>query len=298
MKMIKKYGLWAWSSGLLLALFLGWSQGSVAFDLAVHEKITREALQAWFGDSQLKQVIEGVLCRDKTEYIDCPVGCCSFGNQWYSTKEDLEKLGFPWIFGDETRHYWENYHPIHHFDNCAFEYGIDFLSTVCSTIVDLITGKAKQVFLHDQDVDEFTEARRTFGFLLLHAAQDFYAHSNWVELQLQQKGEDYDIWWSADEVMSLFKEGTLYSGIWKEGPFYCLGHDVPHHDKMNKDNENAPGASCPACGEPGECFFVAYNLAVRETVVWFELISDEIRDRLGDDAWRTAMEKFTGKRPD
>jgi len=62
----------------------------------------------------------------------------------------------------------------------------------------------------------------------LHAIQDFYSHSNWVNLHLQQKISPIPIWY--DKTAEERKQMKLFTGIYQK-PFN--GH--VSHDELNKD---------------------------------------------------------------
>lgn len=82
-------------------------------------------------------------------------------------------------------------HPEWHFDSCSFKESVDHInSRYASILAEISQGN----YSFDPEEDDTADY---FG-RLLHTAQDFYAHSNWVELDrtdLFETGIDY---WSED----------------------------------------------------------------------------------------------------
>jgi hypothetical protein len=135
-----------------------------------------------------------------------------------------------------------------HFDNCAFAEGAQHIRDEW----------AKIERLSDRLSDEGLTA---FG-RLLHTAQDFYAHSNWIELHLDQ--DIIPLW---DFQVETLPAGIV-SGTWLIGfPKKC-GSGAPSHDELNKDNPNSPEGKKIVQSGPhqGKTYFtLAFDAALQES---------------------------------
>ncbi|CAM4944195.1 unnamed protein product [Rotaria socialis] len=67
--------------------------------------------------------------------------------------------------------------PHAHFDNEEFEDGVKFVAMLSQAVQSSVARL------------EWTQARMIFGFML-HSIQDFYSHSNWVELGMREPNKD------------------------------------------------------------------------------------------------------------
>ncbi|MGB8703130.1 MAG: HET-C-related protein [Thermosynechococcaceae cyanobacterium] len=135
-----------------------------------------------------------------------------------------------------------------HFDNCAFTEGAKHIRDEWAKI------EADSNRLSD-------EALTTFG-RLLHTAQDFYAHSNWIELHLDQ--DLIPLW---DFQIATLPQGIV-SGTWAIGfPKNCSS-GAPSHDELNKDKPDSPeGKKVVESGShQGKTYFIlAWDAALRES---------------------------------
>ena len=103
-----------------------------------------------------------------------------------------------------------------HFDNCAFREGSGRINRCWHRIFT--------------ESDRFSEkSLKAFG-RLLHTVQDFYSHSNWIELH---RGVSPIPLWNLNPV-SL--PAGICSGTWKEGKPKRCKRGTPSHDRLNKDN--------------------------------------------------------------
>jgi hypothetical protein len=247
----------------------------------IHETITRQGLFYWFEESFLQEIIDGVWCRDVTEHTD--LYCSDYGNNWGKDEDG-------WI---------EDYHPKYHFDNCAFVKGGDNLFRSFDNLIELIK--------KDDDASA-KKARQYFGFLILHPAQDFYAHSNWIDLEaerLKNEGKEliipnFDIWWDYEkDVIAKYKNGELISGLYRTDdpkvPNYCEWDKpaiIPYHEDLNKDKVGSNGDRSfqERYGISG--FSVAFFLATKETRAWWDDIHSIICEQPKAEEM---LEKFTGK---
>lgn len=123
-----------------------------------------------------------------------------------------------------------------HFDNCAFEQGFAAIDQEFKDIDDILARKK----------DPASEAVEAMGRVgrVLHAVQDFYAHSNWVELA-DQAGAPFDselvapIWLEEGRKRVRNTKGLVSGYVWWDGPKECQG-DVPSHADMCKDGSDTP----------------------------------------------------------
>jgi hypothetical protein len=103
-----------------------------------------------------------------------------------------------------------------HFDNCAFREGAARVNR-CWRRISL-------------EKDRFSdESLKAFG-RLLHTVQDFYSHSNWIELH---HGVSPVPLWNLDPVAL---PAGIVSGTWKKGNPKRCRRGVPSHEKLNKDS--------------------------------------------------------------
>lgn len=135
-----------------------------------------------------------------------------------------------------------------HFDNCAFAEGAKHIRDEWAKI------EAESDRLSD-------EALVAFG-RLLHTTQDFYAHSNWIELHLDQA--PIPLW---DFQIETLPPGIV-SGTWSMGfPKKCCS-GTPSHDELNKDKPDSPESQKIVGAGPnqGKTYFaLAWDAALRES---------------------------------
>ena len=160
----------------------------------------------------------------------------------------------------------EFYLPQAHFDNCAFDESIGYLRSLIGK-AELAFGDARQSFAKSGDIkqlgiqvrDGLTQLGRG-----LHIVQDFYAHTNYVELlgspvqPSAKSGMVLELWngskqfseeffipiWTqrgSDRVSELRSQAGLVSGtVWYEQPVLnrCVANS-PTHSLLAKDEPNA-----------------------------------------------------------
>lgn len=108
-----------------------------------------------------------------------------------------------------------------HFDNCTFAQGSAYYAerwTIIKSAGDSIT------------------ALLTFG-QVLHSVQDFYAHSNWVELHVNHSPIPL---WDLNEATL---PNGIVSGTWSIGYPKKCGNGAPSHEILNKDNPDTESGS-------------------------------------------------------
>lgn len=103
-----------------------------------------------------------------------------------------------------------------HFDGCCFKEGIDYINKQWKKIETLSKNRC--------DSENLREILCAFG-KILHAIQDFYAHSNWVET--------HDDVWDGKNIPD-----GLVSGTFLDRGCCPKGQDMPSHGELNKDQPN------------------------------------------------------------
>jgi hypothetical protein len=107
-----------------------------------------------------------------------------------------------------------------HFDNCDFSGGVDHIAAQWSLI--------------EQAGDTHSEAALTAFGALLHTTQDFYAHSTWIELHLEDS--PVPLW---DQRLASLPPGIV-SGVWWLGSPKMCAAGTPTHAQLNKDSPTSP----------------------------------------------------------
>lgn len=118
-----------------------------------------------------------------------------------------------------------------HFDNCDFDGSMDYIFALFS--------EAKS----DSENNILT-AMNDLG-MALHAIQDFYAHSNYVEILVKEDNAFDDskiiaVWdeKGRNEIKDLIEKKGLYSGsVWWSLPHNCQ-EGIPTHGELAKDSES------------------------------------------------------------
>jgi hypothetical protein len=135
-----------------------------------------------------------------------------------------------------------------HFDNCAFEEGNSRIQNKWNAV--------------RQQKNRFSlMALKEFGEIL-HTIQDFYAHSNWVELQLGNA--PLPLW---DLKIQSLPQG-IFSGTYAgDKPKKCAV-GTPSHEKLNKDKKSSSQARKKVATGPnsGKTYFdLAFDCALKAT---------------------------------
>jgi len=193
----------------------------------------------------------------------------------------------------------------YHFDNCKFKESLDYIIAQRKIVVDNARNNP-------------LESVRAFG-RLLHAVQDFYAHSNWIELKasnvslprnpapapkVAEVADKIGLWkgfatgtpvavLAATATYTPAKPNGLVSGIWHG--LWSLEKDHPNCPKntpvhgnlflegLNKDYESATAAKAfEKYGVNG--YQVAVELAKRETLAEWQRLEAAIRAKYGQSA--------------
>lgn len=139
-----------------------------------------------------------------------------------------------------------------HFDNCDFPGGVEHLAAEWN-VIDTIGDKYADTALG------------AFG-ALLHTTQDFYAHSNWIELHQDQS--PIPVW---DQTLASLPQGIV-SGTWWIGSPKLCGPNAPTHSELNKDSPKSAEGSKIVDNGPNQgktLFDLAYATALEATKVQY-----------------------------
>ena len=140
-----------------------------------------------------------------------------------------------------------------HFDNCDFDAAV--------TYVRELDGLA-EVAARDKDWDEVL---LNLG-QALHALQDFYAHSNYVELMAQQHAPEgipsLKLWEPTASLSTLVAQGLVSGRVWWGFPKRCAD-SVPTHGDMAKDSPDGGHGAKPIPNSRLTHHEVAKRLAAR-----------------------------------
>lgn len=136
-----------------------------------------------------------------------------------------------------------------HFDNCTFALGVQRIDDLWGLITP------------NPPSDPYV----SFG-TMLHTVQDFYAHSNWVELHQQQSPVPA---WDLD--LASLPPDIVSGTFWLDSPKLC-GPDAPTHAELNKDSPTSPEGSKTVASGPNEgqtLFALAFAAALEASKIQF-----------------------------
>ncbi|MBT3390159.1 MAG: hypothetical protein HN413_07080 [Chloroflexi bacterium] len=168
-------------------------------------------------------------------------------------------------------------HDEYHFDSNAFEAGYAYMEAQRQIVQRVLQNGA-----------DITAAWQAFG-RLTHAAQDFYAHSNYVYLWRDQfNGAEALPTPSGvpalDEVLLTHPElhsGRIYFG---EALIYLLPFFTPWvYPRLPEDSHAKMNLDYP---ERGELFPYAIAAAEQRTIFEFELLAGRVTAALGKGVWK------------
>ena len=176
-------------------------------------------------------------------------------------------------------------HPEYHFDNNLFTEAYTYLE------------QQRQVILATLNKGDQQESRKAFG-RLIHGAQDFYAHSNYVELWLEmynRKEENTQI--NPRDIDPLNVEILNNPGLYS-GRVYYLRDAISYIPGLKKfikrisppDSHTHMNLDAP----DKECLFpYAYSAAQKRTLHEFKEVHHLILTQFGPDD----LARFTGNQP-
>ena len=138
-----------------------------------------------------------------------------------------------------------------HFDNCNFPGASEYIQQQWQ-LIEAHHGVSYTTFA-------------AFGFLL-HTVQDFYAHSNWIEIHQQE--DPIPVW----DLNLATLPPDIVSGTWRFGfPKKCP-RGAPTHDQLNKDKATSEEGRKIVTSGPntGKTYFqLAFDCAIRASEVQF-----------------------------
>ena len=135
-----------------------------------------------------------------------------------------------------------------HFDNCDFPGAIAHIAAEWAIIESV--------------GDRYADAALAAFGALLHTTQDFYAHSNWIELH--QDVAPVPVW---DQTLATLPAGIV-SGTWWIGSPKLCGPGAPTHSELNKDSPTSTEGSKIVQAGPNQgksLFDLAYATALAAT---------------------------------
>ncbi|MGN6815755.1 MAG: hypothetical protein ACTHK3_06685 [Solirubrobacterales bacterium] len=142
-----------------------------------------------------------------------------------------------------------------HFDNCAFPPGVQRIANLWQLI-------------ESRSIEE--NPYLLFG-TMTHTVQDFYAHSNWVELHAGESPlPTWDL--SLGSLPSSIVSGTFFL----DSPKMC-GPGAPTHAELNKDGPESPEGSKVVADGPNKgktLFSLAYAAALEATRAQFKRLQE------------------------
>lgn len=181
-----------------------------------------------------------------------------------------------------------------HFDNIIFEEGgyserYDTIECLNTQWTDFLGAYEILTDEEEDDIDVLYDASsafvRSLGYIL-HALQDLYAHSNYVERALEADeglgvedigyivdiGPDED---NLEEPFSYYYEEGLYTGTYREPQ----REGIPHHDEMCKDGpEFARGPHRIPETNTHTLFDYARAAAVNHSAVFLTFVNEYINE--------------------
>lgn len=160
-----------------------------------------------------------------------------------------------------------------HFDGSALSAAAAYLLREQSRAVTLACEA-------DSDPESRADALRHLG-LMLHTAQDFYLHTNYVELQLEDPRNQSDVY--NLPLVDWTRVPTGYAG--KRTGLKLAGFDSSQpDDPLNKESATTSGGKLPVGRSGATRFDIACDLAERETKHQWSLFEVLVRTRCGSHA--------------
>lgn len=134
-----------------------------------------------------------------------------------------------------------------HFDNCDFDGATGYIDELLKEVGAHVAAAEKAKSLGQQGLMR-SEIKKAFFSLgqALHAVQDFYAHSNYVEMTAPRakRVEDIELVapWRAEgrETIKRLRGAGLVSGVWTLGTPKSCPSGAPSHGELAKDSEDTP----------------------------------------------------------
>ncbi len=178
-----------------------------------------------------------------------------------------------------------------HFDNCDFDNSLKYINELVAEVDVLLKStdgfKEKDKHKHKRVLSAMFSLGQA-----LHAVQDFFAHSNYIELMEKSHENLEDIpdlrLWGKEASDILKKIKGLHSGkVWWGIPKVCKGEVPSHHDLAKDDGNTLSGGKRITRWENISQYDLAKNLASHAS---FEFMKDSfnrwdvLKDVCGDTA--------------
>ena len=134
-----------------------------------------------------------------------------------------------------------------HFDNCDFDGATRYIDELLAEVATHVAAAEKAKSLGQQGRMR-SEIKKAFFSLgqALHGVQDFYAHSNYVEMTAPKatRVEDIELVapWQAEgrDKIKRLRDAGLVSGVWALGTPKACPSGAPSHGELAKDSEDTP----------------------------------------------------------
>jgi Heterokaryon incompatibility protein Het-C len=180
-----------------------------------------------------------------------------------------------------------------HFDNCDFDGALGYIEQLLRSIDQLLAADSKLTGPENVSRNKISQAMFALG-QISHALQDFYAHSNYVEImefrRTNIKNEKnipiVKVWESSarNEIASLISEGLVSGRVWWGFPKKCAS-TVPTHGDLAKDSPASPAGARTTRWMGRTSFDIAFALAQKSTAALLVYASRRwpaVRRKCGD----------------
>lgn len=163
-----------------------------------------------------------------------------------------------------------------HFDNCDFDGSITYLRSLVDEVGAAAAGAQAAADRKDGDLVH-SEVRKAFYAIgqALHGIQDFYAHTNYVELSASRAARLDDLpllkpWVESDQarIRDLQAQGLVSGFVFWGFPQKCPS-GVPSHAELAKDSASTASGRKPVPNLGGRTqYAVAVHLAKKTSVAF------------------------------
>lgn len=167
-----------------------------------------------------------------------------------------------------------------HYDNCAFDSSYEYIQSLIRESDAHFHGAPDSWPYKSSVPQQVLDGMLTVG-QILHAVQDFYAHSNYVELiqkitPVPEREQDIPLpfVWTVEgheQIQNYVKQGLTSGRVWWTMPHHCE-KTAPTHAELAKDSANTRAGAALSIWNRGvgnksqNNYNVAYNLAHRGTL--------------------------------
>ena len=151
-----------------------------------------------------------------------------------------------------------------HFDNCAFQPSFDYIDSQLREVDHLLSQSGASI----------NAAHSAMSHLgrITHALQDFYAHSNWIEIQYQHRSQEFNpdsllirLWQHSDRKRIQETPNIISGTVWWNGPRQCDETGSLSHGDLNKDSPSSKAGKEQLPDWNRTAYTIAFLLAERTT---------------------------------